>query len=307
LLQANKEVVHHPQVKRQVRLVFSLLQRVSKRFREAGTCNEETVVDEEDPLASFVDDLVQNDLIEVNVDDDREIREATDSPFPGEKESSEASSSGVIDHTEPGPPVAPEADHLATEESEPVKTESRNWEYITFGGLWSSLLPLCGPDIHENDDLNVDKADPAGSPSVTAPPPLNEVVVERSNDDEPSSSSPVERRDDGELARSSAYGLDDSLRAREERVELEVMPLLPSSRAEKEEGEDDDNEDFQIKLGRGGPYDNLLRIISNLNGVQEDDISASQDFDAVGGHHDSSCRSGIDCASRTVRSTQSQE
>jgi hypothetical protein len=262
LLQTNKEVAHHPEVKKQARLVYRLLKKLSNRCIATETCSEDDS-DVEDPVLLLVDDLIQNNSIETI--EKEESSQTQDCTLDEEKEHSDAfSSEGAVKPTNnPVPVPQEEVVASASSESKALTKDSScvsNQEDFNAGAIFCSLLPLCFPRSQDADttalaDDNVDLTVSEPQPLPVAPAPG---LVFRVND------APLETRDDKELMNPNAFDAGQSCQEREQG--------LPSSMAYPDMEEVD--EDLQIKLGRGGPYDNLLRILLNLEMIEGDETIA---------------------------------
>jgi hypothetical protein len=262
LLQTNKEVAHHPEVKKQARLVYRLLQKLSNRCIATNTCSEDDN-DVKDPVLLLVDDLIQNNSIETI--EKEESSQTKDCALDEEKEHSDAfSSEGAVKPTNnPVPVPVPKEEVVASaaSESKALTKDSScvsNQEDFNAGAIFCSLLPLCFPRSQDADttaaaDDNVDLSEP--QPLAVTPAPG---LVFRVND------APLETRDDKELMNPNAFDAGRSCQEREQG--------LPRSMPDPDM--EDVDEDLQIKLGRGGPYDNLLRILLSLEMIEGDETVA---------------------------------
>jgi hypothetical protein len=260
LLRANKDVARHPEVRKQTFLVFRLLQNVSKRFTERGggvIDDDDSSNSSEDPALAFVEDLLQrHSNVDFGCEGDEELFERTKSERSEDISASLDSSSGLIegndrrsvdfDHiVDVG--VSIESlpnDSLKQSPREPVAVET------FFGPCLLSSLCFLREETKEEEPMVEESLTTVEMPVEKETPPG---LVFRVTD------AFLDARNDNEGEASMMPAVDDALR---------TLQGTDPRQAVDDDEEDDGGEVLRVHLGRGGPYDNLLRILHNIQQSQ---------------------------------------
>jgi hypothetical protein len=261
LLRSNKDVARHPEVRKQTFLVFRLLQNVSKRFTERGggvIDDDASSNSSEDPALAFVEDLLQrHSNVGFDCEGDEELFARTESERSEDISASIDSSSGLIegndrrsvdfDHNvDVGVSIEPlPNDSLKQSPREPVAVET------FFGPCLLSSLCFLREEAKEEEPM-VESLTTVEMPVEEETPPG---LVFRVKD------AFLDARNDNEGEASMTPAVDDALRTLHDTDPRQV---------DDDDDEDDGDEVLRVHLGRGGPYDNLLRILHN---IKEKDVN----------------------------------
>jgi hypothetical protein len=260
LLDANEDVARHPDVRKQTFRVFRMLQNFSKRFSERGTAvidDDASSQSSEDPALALVEDLLQrHSNVDLDGEGEEEIVQTVDSETTGDVSSSQDSSSGVIEVGNDTPPMVadgvvgakiepPTDDSLKETHREPATADS------FFGSCLLSSLCFLREEAKEATPM-LESSAPVTVPIDDAPPGLvfrvTDAFIESRNDDE------------GETSMTRA--VDEALRTLQDSAPRQI------DEHDYEEDEAEGDEVLRVRLGRGGPYDNLLRILHNIKQSQ---------------------------------------